>query len=224
MLRYTTYRQGDPKWAATKIGVFPGGKTVTLGSHGCFITSFTNALANYAIDITPPQAVAKLLAVNGLTTDGQLTYDGIMRAFPDVAFWGRHDTTVNNQPNYSRMDIGVALKRIQKLVRLGQPVILCVDAINNDKIADHAVLCVSENFDVVDPAYGDLKPIAFRYGQPDRSIYGFVALIGSPVEFNDETYAPEGQALWKMTQAYKLAGNAAAKQYAKEAIDILLSY
>lgn len=224
MMSCPIYDQGDPKWGSSPIA---GG--VTLASHGCFITSLAMALGNFAVDASPQQALDALKAAGGIMPDGQMTYDGVMRAWPQVTFRERVYTTCDVvHTNTSRMEINVALSRIRKHLKLGQPVILAVDCVGRDGIADHAVLAVdslTDDFIIHDPWQGKRLKFTERYGPIGRGVYGYVSLIGPPIGFPEPDGMPsEGQAAWKMTQALKLMGlTHKARMYVKESIDHLLN-
>jgi hypothetical protein len=71
----------------------------------------------------------------------------------------------------------------------------------------------------VDSWDGQMVKFSERYGDPQKGIYGYVALIGPPVNFPDSGMPAEGQAVWKLSQCLK--GNNVAT-YTKEALDDLI--
>lgn len=227
MMSVALYSQLDPKWGSKVIPTSQG--KITMSSHGCFITSVSMALANYAVYDEPGTVLDKLIAVNGLTLDGLLSYDGLERAYPQLIYYERVYTTNDKSANLIKMQVATAIERVKKLLKLGQPVVLCVDGPDPDRNPDHAVICkdFSEGkFKIHDPNGG--KDITFdeRYGDPLTNLYGYVAIIGPPIGFPKDGLPGEGQSLWKLAKFRKDNGQALKKlitpNYLSEAIDSLI--
>jgi hypothetical protein len=174
-----------------------------MASDGCFITSYAMCLKAWGVDTNPGEVLDRLLAVNGLDGFGQLTYSGVERAYPQIHFHDRIYTSIDPRNSGAEMDVKVALMRIRRLLDLGQPVILTVDCVGNDRIADHAVACFDYKLDgnvvidlkIHDPAFGKTMWISEHYGRPLESVYGYVALIGPPI--TETVPKGLGVALWK---------------------------
>lgn len=197
MINITPRNQWDPRWGSLRIGTL-GGQPVTLGSHGCFIT-----VMSMITDLTPDVLLRRLEDVNGLLDDGQLTYDGLMRAVPQAYFHERVYTT-NEASDGQKMQVETALARIRRLIRLGQPVGITVDAVANDRRQDHIVLAYENlpdgDFLIVDPAGGIRTKLSLRYGRPENGVMGYVSIIAPTVEYPDDGDPKGGQALQKMAE------------------------
>lgn len=224
MITLPAYSQLEPKWGAKRIPTKAG--TITMSSDGCYVTSLTMLLANYAIYLDPGQCLDKLIGVSAFLENGFLTYDGVMRAFPDVIFSERVYTKNDPSKNIVKIETAVAIEKVKRYLRLGQPVILCVDNLYNDRIPDHAVVLYDYDglhFWIHDPDGG--KTIAFdlKYGDPMTNLYGYIALIGPPINFPKDGLPGFGQALWKMAKFKKENGSELNKlklsHYVSEAIE-----
>lgn len=222
----STYNQGDPRWRDKKLSP----SALTMGGYGCYITSFTMALHNFAISLDPGQVLEKLIAKNGLNYDGFLTYDGVMRAFPAVYFNERVYTTNDPSSNGLEMRPEIAIKKVRRLLDLGQPTILCVDNQGNDGVPDHAILAKDylvnpmgsvTDFRIHDPDGGRELWFTEKYGPVLTKLYGYVSLIGPPIAFPDQsTDQEDGGALWKASQVRRGIN---VGTYSKEIMDNLLS-
>jgi hypothetical protein len=206
-----------------------------MANSGCFITSFTQALPNWAVlnddgtSLTPGQVLDRLIAVNGLSIDGQLSYDGVMRAFPSLYFHDRLYTTNCPGKNTLLTQTDAVIAKVRRLLDCGQPTILAVDNLNADGIPDHSVLACDyltgpdgkvTDFRLHDPDGGRDILFSSRYGDIRTKLYGAVIIIGPPVAFPDQsTDKEDGVALWKATQIRRGINVAT---YAKELIDTLL--
>ena len=237
MITVPTFAQQDQKWSQD---VMQPSKW-TMGRKGCFITALTMCLNNYGIEITPRTALAKLIAVNGLNSDGQLTYDGVHRAWPQVHFISREYTRNDPSNNGMEMDELTALKKIDRLIQLGNPVMVAVDNMWNDGIPDHAVtfLKTKKDGDVPidfltnDPDGGKQFWFSEKYGAPIDNVYGYVVLIGDPNSYPDNGLRGFGEAMWKAAEMRQYARNLVRKYpndtdakrmgtYANEMIDTML--
>lgn len=223
------FSQWGQAWSSKKMGNSP----YTLATDGCYVTSLTALMWPYAIPLDPGQVLDKLNAAGAISNDGFLGYSGVEAAFPWVKFHDRIRTTNDPTPGVSKMDIGVAIKNIKKLIDLGNPVILTVDNIRNDGIPDHAV-CGYDYTDtdlrIMDPDGGRDIMFSSKYGDPQKKLYGYIAFIGPTIMFKDGT--PEitksaSQALWKLSQVRKYhQGDLNKLQrgfYVKEAMEHFLS-
>ena len=225
MLNLPVYNQGDELWRNRRMAP----SQYTIGQAGCYITSFTMSLHNFAINLTPGQVLDRLIAVNGLNNEGLLTYDGMMRAFPSVFFYDRVNTTNDPSSNGVEMRADVAIRKVRRLLDLGQPTILCVDNLGNDGYPDHAVIAKdyklsgSEviDFRIHDPDGGKELWFTEKYGPLMTKLYGYVALVGPPINFPDQsTDQEDGGALWKASQVRRGIN---VGTYTKEIMDNLLA-
>lgn len=216
------YSQYDPKWKDRSLGK----SSLHMGDSGCYVTSFCMMISNFAINENPEIVVTKLSLANAFTDEGFLTYDGLMRAYPTVVFNERVNTT-NAMTNVgSRTLIDVCIKKIQKLIRYGQPTILLVDNIGNDGIQDHAVCAYdyktnndeSIDFKIHDPDGGRDIWFTDKYGSVEKKLYGYLSIIGSPIAFPDNGDSVLGGVVYKLAEAKRGVN---VSQNVKEAFDVL---
>ena len=232
MMKTQNFNQWDQRWGQKRLSP----SSWTMANSGCFITSLTNALPNFSIvkadgsPFDPGEVLDRLIAVDGLDAGGQMTYEGIMRAFPALYFHDRIYTTNDPRNNGVEMKSDVAIKKVRRLLDVGQPTILAVDNIGNDGWPDHAVLAKDYvldasgtvvDFKISDPDGGRDITFTSKYGPLLTKLYGFVILVGPPIEFPDaSTDQEEGMGLWKSAQI-RQGKNVAT--YSKELIDSILS-
>lgn len=161
------------------------------------VTSFTMATRNWGINLDPGQ-VCDLFNSKGMFDQfGNFIISKINTVFPDVYFKSRIVTTVDPNPTAQKEDIHVSLGRIKTLIDLGQPVLINVDLVGQDKNADHWIVAwgyVEEAGYVIDlymndPAYGDSGLMSHRYGAVQQSVYGYASFVGQPTSFPDGTSA-----------------------------------
>lgn len=232
MMSVSLFNQWSGFWAALRLTP----SNWTMANSGCYITSLTMALPNWAIlredgtELNPGEVLEKLIASNSLNADGFLTYDGMMAAFPSLYFHDRIYTSNDPRNNGLEMRAETALKRIRRQLDLGQPTILCVDNLGNDGIPDHAVLAVDYimgandvpvDFIIHDPDGGKKLQFTEKYGTPLTKLYGYISIIGPPIEFpTQSTDKEDGHAAWKAAMVRKGIN---VKTYSKEILDALLS-
>lgn len=216
------YVQNDPRWASYPLGT--EGRTV--GSHGCTCTDLCNALANYAVAETPRTVVQKLTAQGGIMPSGDLLWASVERVWPSVTFYWRQYTSLEGPMYANRQNLDAAIARIRKLIRRGQPVLINVDAIGNDRQTDHWILGVDVDADgevVVDcPWRGDRTRFSVHYRSMREGIYGYTVLIGAPISYVSSSSGGDidiGSGLFKAAQIWR-GRNVAT--YSKELIDTLL--
>lgn len=202
MILLPEFRQGAEPWASRRIGTY-NGQVMTLANGGCFITTMCMIAWNSAIQLDPGQFLDRLEDENALLDDGTMTYDGLMRAFPRLLFHERVYTT-NDVGNFQKMTVDSALQRIRRLIRLGQPVGITVDAVGNDRRYDHIVAAYDNtpdgDFLIIDPAYGYKTKFSERYGRPETGVMGYVSIIGQSLQYPDDGDPKAGQALTKMAE------------------------
>lgn len=220
------YSQTDPKWGAKKLSPSP----FSMAQFGCLVTSISNALANYAVYEDPGTVLDKLIAVGGFDQYGNLNHEAVPKAYPQLIFYERQYTTNCKKQNVSKVQAAVALERVKKLLKLGQPVHLHVDNLYNDKMEDHFVTAVDfEDSKLVihNPDGGKKEVFDNRYGDPLTNLYGYYALIGPPINFPKDGWPGFGQSLWKLAKFRKDNGSALNKliapHYVSEAIDSFIS-
>ena len=216
MIQLPNYRQGDAQWGSKIMSP----SNLDMANYGCFVTSLSMMIANYAINKNPGEVCDALIKVNGFDQWGMLQHDAIGKAFPGVYFKERVYTTDDPRTNLQRVNVDVARARIKRLLSLGQPVLLTVDAQQNDKIADHAIVAIdtagADDFVILDPWYGEKTLYSKRY----VNLYGYLAYLGSPINFPDFWGEPKiGQAVYKLIQAKKGVNK---DMNISEALDVLL--
>lgn len=226
MIGLPLYNQADPRWAEYEMGTLPDGTKLTMRRWGCLVTSLSMALKNYAIDADPGFLCALLRGVAGLDQEGNLVHGAIEKLYPNVTFYERRYTT--NYPFQApqpKMLAGAALQRLDRYLKLGQPVILEVDNVGNDGRPDHWVVAKEMrdgDFLIHNPDGGVEQWFSQRYGDPAKKLYGFYQVIGPSVGFppqaTDDSMR-DGLAAWKASMVWR-GKNVAT--YSKEILDALL--
>lgn len=205
------YAQGDPRWGNKPLGT----SGLTMASHGCYVTSTAMALNNYGYTLTPGQLCDALNANGGFDAEGQLKWDVLEKVCPNVvfadAFW---TTSFTKGTNLLKVQQDAALARIERCVRIGIPVVLCVDFpnVNMEGFPDHAVVLKHAppgrvGWKVNDPATGteiELKD-GQRYGTPENAVLGARIIIGHGQipDYADERDATDGLRAFRASQALR---------------------
>jgi hypothetical protein len=213
-----------------------GTSKATVGNYGFLVVSIANALANYAIDkaekdgdLTPAELVTRLSEGNCFELDGNLRTQNVDAIIPKLYRLERIYTTVWPAKVGCQVNIDTAISRIRRLLRIGQPVILHVDATKwyTNLYADHFVLLVSDDWTIVDPWDGKRVNLIERYGQPDKTIQGYLSYVGSAIQYEENGDQAAGQAAFKLTQVMKQEWwkkqELPLKFYIKEALDHLIN-
>lgn len=186
------------------------------------VTSLSMALSNYAIDVDPGELCKKIVAVGGFDAQGYFDNNVIPRMFPTVLNYERGNTT--NLPN-GKIQPATAVEKIKSLVMAGQPVLLWVDSILQDGQADHWVVAKDvkgDDFLINNPAGGVEQWFSVRFGDPLKKIYGYLAIVGPPINFPDtasQSDMKRGQAMFKAAQ---VAQGKNVQTYAKEILQDLI--
>jgi hypothetical protein len=224
MLLHQTYSQNDPRWRDMLLG----SSRVRMGDYGCLVTAIANSLPAYAIDraeldgdMTAKETLTRLNAVGAFALDGNLDTQKVEQAFPQLTRFERVYTKSWPVAAAFRMDVPVALARIRRLIDLGQPVILHVDAspANGRPTADHFVTLVDYGeWLIVDSWDGRRIRLAERYGAPDKAIQGYLAFLGPSVECAQPWAA---NAAWKLSQYLKEPVR--LRHYATEALQHIIN-
>ena len=180
--------------------------SVTLATHGCFITSLTMIINNFGIFLNPGEVLDLLVINKGLFGDGQLSYESVSRIWPQLTFVERGYTTNHPGNNVQKTDIVTAVNWMKAHVRHGFPIILAVDNQGNDGVPDHAVVLYDAPDDVMqwrikDPDGG--KDIFFKdkYGDPMKKVFGWVAIVGYPLTQAENGQPMVGTCLAKLGEA-----------------------
>ena len=220
MLNVPNYSQRNNAWASKKMAP----SSLTLGQAGCLVTCVSMAVNNYAVNSDPGTACDALVKVNGFAPSGDLLLRSVEDAFPGVHYLDRTYSTNCLETNLQRTLIDAVLGSVKKLLRLGQPVPLWVDAVDHDQRADHWVLAVDWETDLLihDPWSGDRVAFKDRYGDPYKAVYGHMALLGPPVSFPASGTPDVAQVAWKLAQAKNLMGPGTARQMVDEALQTLI--
>lgn len=219
-LNLPAYSQFDPRWASMEL--VPG---MTMGRWGCMVTSICMALKNYAIDITPGDLCAKLKAINGFDSEGNLKHEAVSKLYPDVIFYERVYTS-NFPGQGQKWLVSAAIERVKNLLALGQPAILNVDNVGNDGIPDHWVMAKeyrNGDFLIHNPDGGLEQWFSQRYGDPTKKLFGHYAILGPAIGYPDSSSHERqqmGLALWKAAMVWKGRN---VQTYSKEIVDALLN-
>ena len=229
MITIPTFSQWGQPWSQKTLAP----SNLTLATHGCYLTSIAMLMHNGAITFDPGQVRDKIVAVNGLLPSGEVTYSGVMAAFPQVYFHERGYTSNTVDTNIMKTNIDVALRKIQRLVSLGQPVILSVDNIGNDNNPDHAVVLFDAPDDlnkwrIKDPDGGLDIFFKDKYGDPRTEVFGWIVILISPISFPDDGLPGTGQCAYKLAVLNKQLESVpnllpAARMNAREALSVLLN-
>lgn len=220
MISLPKYKQTDPRWSGNRLGT----QGRTIGTHGCTCTDVANALYNYGIEETPATVVKKLTAAGGILPSGDLVWSFIEKVWPNVTFYWRQYTMLEGPMYANRQTVDAAIARIRRLIALGQPVLINVDSIGNDRVTDHWVTGFDRDTDgeiiVHCPFRGDVTRFSAHLGSMKNGIYGYAVLIGAPRAIPDwSAEGAEAAALFKAAQIWR-GKNVAT--YAKEIVDTLL--
>lgn len=211
-------RQSDKRWGFKPLGT----QGQTLASAGCLISALASGFGQYGLDLRPDEMLVKLNQVNGILPSGELDTGTIVKAFPNICFRGRWDTDLMKDGNHSVMEYDWAMKKILRLIELGNPVYLAVDypGFGTPGKADHFVTLVSNSWDIMDPADGQFHKLQDKYGDINKAIYGFLALVGPPISVDVGGDIKIGIAAWKAGMAKK--GGPNTSTYINEILDSLL--
>lgn len=218
MMRVQNYSQFDPRWA----DVVMAPSSLKMRGWGCMVTSLSMALGNYAIEINPGDLCRKISEFKGFDSLGYFDNTVIPKMFPSVLNYARENTT--NIPG-GRLQPSAAIEKIRSLVSAGQPVLIWVDNVKQDGEADHWVLVKDHknvDFLINNPDGGLEQWFSVRYGDPLKKIYGFLALVGPPIEFPDHSTISDkkrGQAMFKAAQ---VAQGKNVQVYSKEILNDLV--
>lgn len=231
MIPIPSYNQADAKWKDILIGK----SGLTMHGYGCYITTIAAILAgayqkknSSGQPITPGDLCNSLNAIGGFSADGQVDWSSIQKLYPDC-FLYKACWSTNVIDRYTvKVDINKVLSDVERAVRFGLPVLLCVDNILKDKIPDHAICLYDAPTDrtqwkIMDPDGG--KQILFKdkYGTVENGVYGYRLLLGSPVCFPDYSTDLDkdvGIACWKAGQIFQGKNT---QTYSKELLDTILS-
>lgn len=136
------YSQNDKRWSKEKLG----GSNLVLGTHGCTVSSISNLLKFYGIDVTPSQVNQRLIEVKGFADDKYgnkkclVIWSKVGVAFPQLKF-------IKRVYNYNNVEVAwwVYVKKNPVLVEV---------AIKGGR---HWVLFIG-NRKMVDPLIGGERP------------------------------------------------------------------
>lgn len=216
------------QWAAEWHDLPLGDSGLKMAGFGCYTSSVSSMLAGaYDKAVTPGTLCQALNSINGYDKDGQLKWDALSQLYPDVFLYRSAWTTNFPNRDTAKEAIETALKRIERSVKLGMPVLLCVDNILKDRIPDHAVNLFDAPADrakwrIMDPDGGKTVYFKDKYGPVETGIYGYRMIVGSPLHWPDDATELEkdaGIAAWKASMCYR--GKSVAT-YSKEILDTLL--
>jgi hypothetical protein len=212
VLNCPAFNQGDAKWK--DLIMFPG--PWALGPKGCMVVCVTSMLHQFGyITETPDTVNAKLVKAGGFLSNSNLIYAKVAELWANVAFVSDDDTTANIRADANPVQVTTAIERAKKLIRRGIPVILNVDNVGNDGIADHYVLAVDDNLTVMNPDGGTYHAFELKYGDPKTGIKGITIFAGAPMSFLDNTTKDQmdiGVTIGKLAVANKQVSNLMVKE------------
>lgn len=224
-LNIPLFSQGDPRWRDRKLGT----SGFSMWSHGCYVTATAMALNNFGYYVNPGQLCDALNGIGGFDPDGQLRWDAVEKLFPNVVFADMYWTTrFDKAHNLVKVQQEEALKRIAKCVRIGIPVILCVDVPNVGVTnwPDHATTLKyapdsREGWLLNDPDGGkeiELKD-GSKYGKPEDAIFGARVLVGHGQSYPDYSTERDAQDGLRAFRASQVARGKNVQTYAKELLE-----
>jgi hypothetical protein len=211
MLQIKAFKQADERWGNIVIGrgTNPDGSKydMTMAGFGCYDTCVASALWAFQIDTDPGRLANMLLAMKpkGFTDDGLVKNASITDLFPWVVYEGSVMTDLLKKGDGNKT-MSSSLRQIERMLGIGFPVIVSVDAAINDgrKAATHFVLFADWNNGdplFMDPITGKVDLLSKHYGKPQDAIFNFRVFVGPPTTpFMD---LHEGVAAWKISQAKK---------------------
>lgn len=212
MLNCPAFNQLDTKWKDLVMSPGPW----TLGSKGCLVTCVASMLNQFGyIAETPDSVCKKLVAAGGFLSNSNLIYAKVAELWGNVAFISDDDTTANKQAEALPIQVDTAIVRAKKLLRRGIPVILNVDNVGNDGIADHYVLAVDDQLTVMNPDGGTFHAFELKYGDPKTGIKGITIFAAAPMSFLDNTTKDQediGVTIGKLAVAKKQVSNLMVKE------------
>lgn len=219
MLQINMYKQTDSRWAFHSLG------STTIGKDGCLMTCVVNWLKAVGIDTTPDKLVEAVEKVGGIADDGNFMSYLLWKVYPDTYLLDRYQTANDKDSYIQHYTTEKALAHIKRLLSMGLPVIVHVDAVAADGHPDHFVLVHDyldgTNINCFDPYYGAINFKA-KYGDPAKSVYGICAMLGTPVSSIDNGANQNGAAVGKMIKLFRgLKNDPTNRQIAKEAIEVM---
>ena len=137
--------QRDARWAGQQLGTSP----VTIGGYGCAITCLAMVLQAFGLDETPLTVNEALTRRNGYHHQNLLIWEAVQRIWPSVGFEGRVDCTADP----------ALVKRIDRELMAGRPVIVWLDFSHEPGLQQHFVLLVERvespagelDYEMIDP-------------------------------------------------------------------------
>ena len=231
MIQYKLIQQGALPWRDVIIGTGIDGKgnkyPMPISGFGCDLSTVASILWAFQKDTDPEKLFHDLAAVGGMTADGNIDNVMITKVYPDVFFFAEnYITTTVTGPGEGRTEITAAIEMIYRMIDMGIPVAITVDAAPGDgqHAATHFVEVVDKNNGdplIMDPIYGKIMPLSANYGKPEDAIFGVRIFFGCPVTVPDGGDLERGVATWKtatVIDAINKGNYSLAKQYAKEAL------
>lgn len=161
------YKQGDPRWSGDKLG----STSLTIGSHGCAITSIAMAFKYYGVQTDPKDLNIWLTQNDGYTSDGNVYWSKAA---------GKSGGTVQYSGLFDYSNIPADLNKINSELDNGYPVIAEVKLFGGQ----HFVVITGysgSTYYINDPYYGTNSQLSDRYGNdPAAAIYKIVLYHGTP--------------------------------------------
>jgi hypothetical protein len=164
---------------------------------------------------TPATVCQKLVTAGGFLKSSDMILPKVSEIWGNVAYLASEDTTANSNPDANPVQVTTAIERIKKLARRGIPVILHVDNVAHDGIADHFVLCVDDQLTVMNPDGGTFHAFEMKYGDPKVGIKGYRVFAGAPMSFLDGVTKDQediGVTIGKLAVAKKQVSNLMVKE------------
>lgn len=164
------YSQRDPRWSGQRLGTVDG---TTIGSDGCYVTSFAMLGKYFGHDINPAQ-LDDIFTNRGWYVKGNLmTDDNLQKAFPDCVY----------QQTFHYESVPADLSKLKDLMTDPTVMVVLEVDFNPEKggLQTHFVVCVDcdgTNVQIADPWTGTVHDIKTPYGAPKTTIQKFVVYKG----------------------------------------------
>lgn len=215
-----TVNQGDFRWK----DIVMSPSKLTIGGYGCLASAICASLPVYGIRMAPGDFFRKLVSVGGFDADGNLIHQSIEKIDQNLVFYERLYTT-NSTSKTQKNLVSAVIDRAKNLLSLGQPVMLEVDNVGQDGVADHWV-CAWDykdgDFLVMNPDGGNFHKFSERYGDPVHKLYGIYTILGPSHNFPDwssDERRKAGLAAWKAAMVWKGKN---VSTYSREILDALI--
>jgi hypothetical protein len=212
LLNCPAFNQGDSKWKDKLM--LPG--SLTLGKAGCLVTCIASVLHQFGyIDEDPGTVCDKLVKAGGFMKSSDLILSKVSEIWGKTSFIASEDTTANIHADANPVQVTTAIERIKKLVSRGIPVIVNVDHVYHDGVADHFVVIANRDLMTMNPDGGYFHDFENKYGDARIGVKGYRVFAGAPMAFLDGTTKDQediGVTIGKLAVASKQVSNLMVKE------------